>query len=225
MVTSTETRLQQHGLEVESLPAIEEIFPIRFRDPSELARRALALHALLGVIFYPNPKEISEWLRAENFLQELTEREKWAFSITELPEAEMSWKQTAMQSNLLTWRAESLYVLLWASGEISSLLEPDVRMDGSLTAEHLPALGEPLQPFIRKAELRPRQEILAELHYHFFLNHFVEVIQEQYGESIDGVDHMLVIERLHALHWIACAGQSEWDADARIEGGSVPYCL
>src|SRR5690349_21619713 len=116
MTISTRARLERHGLEVDSLPEIEEIFPIQFRDPAELARRALALHALLGVIFYQDPREISEWMRAENFLHELTEREKWVFSITELPEAEMLWKQTAMQSNLLTWRAESLYVLLWASG-------------------------------------------------------------------------------------------------------------
>ncbi|WP_328412934.1 DUF4272 domain-containing protein [Nocardia sp. NBC_00403] len=195
------------------MPGIEEILPIQFRNPVELAKRTLALHALLGVIFHPNPKEISEWIRAEHFLHELTEREKWVFSLTELPEEDMLWKQAAMQSNLLTWRAESLYVLLWASGDISSLLEPSERMDGSLVADRLPALGEPLQPFIRKAELRPRQEILAELHYYFFLNHFVENIYEQCGEIVDGLDPLLVAERCHALHWISCAGQSEWDAD------------
>lgn len=213
MIASTQTRLKQHGLEVESLPEVEEIFPVQFREPIELARRTLALHALLGVIFHPQPKEVSEWLRAENFLHELTEREKWAFSITELPEEEMLWKQAAMQTNLLTWRAESLYVLLWASGEISSLLGPDERMDGSVIADYLPALGEPLQPFIQKAELRPRQEILAELHYYFVLNHIAEEIYEQSGESIDGLEPMVVGERLYALHWIACAGQSKWDAD------------
>ncbi|MEU1956221.1 DUF4272 domain-containing protein [Nocardia rhamnosiphila] len=76
MTLSTEDRLKQHGLEVESLPEIEEIFPIRLRAPGELARRTLALHALLGILFHPDPREVSEWMRAENFLQELTEREK-----------------------------------------------------------------------------------------------------------------------------------------------------
>lgn len=225
MKISTRARLERHGLEVDSLPEIEEIFSIQFRDPAELARRALALHALLGVIFYQDPREISEWMRAENFLHELTEREKWVFSITGLPEAEMLWKQTAMQSNLLTWRAESLYVLLWASGEISSMLGPDERMDGSLITDLLPTLGDPLQPFIQKTEMRPRREILEELHYYFFLNHFVEVINEQYGESIDGVDPMLVTERLHTLYWIACAGQLDWDVDPRVEGDDVHWPL
>lgn len=211
---------------MESLPEVEEIFPIQFRDPGELARRALALHGLLGIIFHQDPREVAEWLRSESFLHELTEREKWAFSITESPEAEMLWKQTAMQSNLLTWRAESLYVLLWAAGEIPGmLLGPDERMDGSVVAEHLPMLGESLQPFIRKIGMRPRSEILAELHYYFFLNHFVGDIYEQYGDVIDGVDLMLVAERLHALCWIACAGHSEWDADPEAEDDDIHQLL
>ncbi|MFI9534720.1 DUF4272 domain-containing protein [Nocardia fusca] len=213
MTVSTQDRLKQHGLEVDFLPDIEEIFPIRLRDPGELARRTLALHALLGIIFHPDPREISEWMKAEDFLQELTEREKWAFSLTDLPEEEMLWRQSAMQSNLLTWRAESLYVLLWASGRVPSLVDPSERMDGSLVADHLPALGQPLQPFIRDAGLRPSQEILTELHYYFFLNHFMEDIYEQTGEIIGDLDPMLTAERFHALHWITCAGQSEWDAD------------
>ncbi|MGW6332130.1 DUF4272 domain-containing protein [Nocardia rhamnosiphila] len=213
MTLSTQDRLKQHGLEVDSLPEIEEIFPIRLRDPDELARRTLALHALLGIIFYPDPREVSEWMRTENFLQELTEREKWAFSLTELPEEEMRWQQTAMQTNLLTWRAESLYVLLWAAGRVPSLVGPSERMDGSLVADHLPILGRPLQPFIREAGLRPTREILAELHYYFFLNHFMEDIYEQTGEIVGDLDPMLTAERFQALHWIACADQSEWDGD------------
>lgn len=217
MVASTLARLEQHGLEVESLPEIEEIFPVRFRDPDELARRALALHGLLGVIFYEDPREISEWLRSENFLNELTDREKQAFAITELPDAEMRWKQRALQSNLLSWRAESLYVLLWAAGEVSDLIAPDERMDGSQIIDILPTLGEPLQPFIRRIGMRSRDEILAELHYYFFLHHCVGDIYEKYGEIVDGVDLMIVTERLQALWWIACADHSEWDAGSETE--------
>ncbi|MGW1739086.1 DUF4272 domain-containing protein [Nocardia sp. NPDC001965] len=213
MILSTQDRLKQHGLEVDSLPEITEIFPIRLRDPGELAERTLALHALLGIIFHPEPREISEWLRAEDFLQKLTEREKWAFALTELPEDEMRWQQTALQSNLLTWRAESLYVLLWASGRVPSLVDAGERMDGSLVAEHLPTLGRPLQPFIHEAGLRPGREILTELHYYFFLNHFMEDVYEQTGEIIGDLDPMLTAERFRALHWISCADQSEWDAD------------
>ncbi|WP_280425632.1 DUF4272 domain-containing protein [Nocardia carnea] len=211
MSASTITRLQQHGLDVISLAAIEEIFPIGFRHPTEVAERAIALHALLGVIFHPNPREVSEWIRAEDFYQELTEREKWAFSITELADEEMQWRQAALQSNLLTWRAESLYVLLWASGRIPNLLEPDERMDGSMVVDHLPALGEPLQPFIREFTLRPREEILAELHYYFFLDDFEEEIFEHCAETAGDWEPMLVAERLHALQWLASADRPEWD--------------
>lgn len=211
MTASTITRLKQLGLDVISLAEIDEIFPIEFRDPTELAKRAIALHALLGIIFHPNPREVSEWISAENFYHELTEQEKWAFSITELPEEEMRWKQRAMQSHLLTWRAESLYILLWASGKIPNLIEPDERMDGSMVVGHLPALGEPLQPFIREFELRPKEELLAELHYYFFLDDFVEEIFEYREETAAGWDPMLVAERFHTLHWIASAGQSAWD--------------
>ncbi|WP_454198328.1 DUF4272 domain-containing protein [Nocardia sp. Marseille-Q1738] len=48
---------------------------------------------------------------------------------------------------------------------------------------------------------------------HFFLNRLMEDIYEQHGESAGGLDPMLVAERCYALHWIACAGESEWDAD------------
>lgn len=213
MSASTQARLKQHGLEVDSLPEIEEILPIQLRTPTDLARRALALHALLGVIFHPQPRAVSEWLRAQNFLHELTEREQQVFALTELPDEEMQWRQASLQSNILTWRAESLYVLLWASGKIEHLVEPDERMDGALVADHLPELGEPLQPFIQETTLRPRHEILAELHYYFFLNHCLADIYEQYGESINGLDPVLVAERCEALHWVACADHAEWDAD------------
>lgn len=213
MVQATRTRLARHGFEVDSLPEIEEVFPIQFRDPERLATRALALHALLGVIFYPQPKEISEWITAERFLPEFTEREREILRITELPEEEMRWKQTALQSNLVTWRAESLYVLLWAAGKIPTLLEPDERMDGSLVADLLPAVGDPIQPFVRDFTMRPGREILAELHYHFFVNHFLEVVYEESGEIAGGLDPMLVGERLQALHWIACADRSEWEME------------
>lgn len=213
MTVSTQDRLKQHGLKVDSLPEIAEIFPIRLRDPGELAGRALALHALLGIIFHPDPREVAEWMRAENFLQVLTEREKQVVALTELPEEEMLWQQSAMRSNLLTWRAESLYVLLWASGRIPDLVDPSERMDGSLVADQLPALGRAVQPFLREAGLRPGREILTELHYYFFLNHFMEDVYEQTGEIIGDLDPMLTAERFHALHWITCAGQSEWDAD------------
>lgn len=131
--------------------------------------------------------------------------------MTDLPEEEMLWKQKAMQSNVITWRAESLHVLLWALGEIPTMLEPTERMDGSGVAECLPGLGETMQPFIQKAKLRPKQEILAELHFYFFLRHFIEEIHEQTGEWIDNIEPILVEERYYALFWIACADQIEWD--------------
>ncbi|MEU7765582.1 DUF4272 domain-containing protein [Nocardia sp. NPDC049190] len=207
MTLSTRIRLEQHGvrLKAEHLPEIDEVFSVHVRSPTEIAKRIIALHALLGVIFHRDPREVKEWMEEENFLHELTEREQWAFALTELPEAEMLWRQQTMQTNLLTWRAESLYVLLWASGAIPSMIEPDERIDGSSVIDHLPGLGEPLQPFIQKATLRPRQEIVEELHYYLALRLCQGVM--------DHIDAQVVEERYYALYWIACADDSEWDED------------
>lgn len=71
-MNSTVNRLRQHGLEIGSLPEIEEILPIHFRDGTVLAKRTLALHALLGVIFYQDPKDIVQWVEQEKLESELT---------------------------------------------------------------------------------------------------------------------------------------------------------
>ena len=38
---------------------------VSIRPAEDVARRALALHLLLGVIFYPAPEEVVKWAREE----------------------------------------------------------------------------------------------------------------------------------------------------------------
>ncbi|MEV4127372.1 DUF4272 domain-containing protein [Nocardia sp. NPDC049707] len=221
MATSVMARARQHGLEYEFLAPVEDSFDIQFRSSTTVARRILALHGLLGVLFHSDPREIVEWMRAESMISEFTTQERQILAIVELPEDEMFWKQRAFHQHRLTWRAESLNMLLWATGRLDSVPAADQRADLTEAADHLPVLGERLQPFVDNAVLRSRDEILAEMHYysclagHFdtlrTLQEFAPDEAEEYEERIHGVHELLTEERFHSLHWIACAGESDWD--------------
>lgn len=193
-----------------NFPVYPERNEIHLRSAGEVAKRALSLHLLLGVIFYKEPEKVAKWATNEGLWVSLSPQEQNIFRvpISDLGPAEKKWKQQALQSNLLTWRIEGLLALLWSMGLVEKLELPIERCDGFYIGRVLPALGESIQPFLTQARLRPVEEIADMLEKHFQIyNHQVEAYKNE--EELQ-FDMMITYERIHALNW-ACGLVDEWD--------------
>ncbi len=193
-----------------NFPVYPERNEVYLRLAEEVAQRALALHLLLGVIFYEEPEKIVEWAKREGLWGSLSPQEQKVFEvpISDLSPAEKKWRQQVMQSNLLTWRIEGLLALLWSMYLVEELELPTERCDGGTIAEVMPNLGDSLKTFINQAQLRPIEEIVHMLEQHFQIyNHQIEAFE---NEEELRFDMLVTYERIHALNWV-CGLIDEWD--------------
>lgn len=207
----SEDKLRSIGLYPNSnIPALEDETMIQLRSPEEVAIRAFLLHALMGVIFYEKPAEVVKWVQKEGLWESLTPKEKEIFliPISSLDEGEKAWRQKALQSNLLTWRIEGLWVLLWSLGKIDLLDWPKERCDGGLLRGCVPELGESVQSYIKNAQFRDISTLLDEVDLTYRLHRsFYEEGSQPFHQSFD---QMVVYERIHAFAWIT-NWLDEWD--------------
>lgn len=180
------------------------------RPAKEIAKRALALHLLLGVIFYEEPKDIVEWAIEEGLWDSLSPQEQqvFAFPISNHDEGEKRWRQKAMQSNRLTWRIEGLLALLWCLGKVEHLDLPIEKCDGSILSEVLPQIGESLDAFISQAQLRPVEDLVYLLQQHIQIHKDQQKAFEN-NESLP-FDMLITYERIHALYWTVSL-IDQWD--------------
>jgi hypothetical protein len=183
---------------------------VSVRPAEDVARRALELHLLQGVIFHHAPEEVVKWAREEGLWEYLSPREKEIFRIpvSGLSPEEIRWKQQALQSHLLTWRIEGLLALLWSLDLVESLEPPVDRCDGTVMQDVLPMPGDSLEAFIRKARLRPVEEIVQMLERHLQIYHQQAEAYEK-GETLP-FDLLVAYERIHAWNWV-CGWVDEWD--------------
>ncbi|MFD1408851.1 DUF4272 domain-containing protein [Kroppenstedtia eburnea] len=197
----SERMLREHGIPMD--PGLKYVEDFQFRSPQEVARRALVLHALLGVIFYHRPLDVVEWVREEGLWEELTPREKEIFQIPLIEdEGERVWKLRRMQSNRITWRMEALWALLWSLGKIETLGWPSGQSDAEQVGNAVPQLGESTESFIENAEFRPLSEIADQADLMFRLFHGLQRAREENSEAPAGVEPFTVYEWHLALQWI-----------------------
>ncbi|SFJ45257.1 DUF4272 domain-containing protein [Thermoflavimicrobium dichotomicum] len=209
----SEENLQRVGLEVNpAFPVLPGEADIQTRSAEEVAKRALALYNLLGVIFYESPEEVVQWTINEGLWDSLSPREKEIFSIpiSDQDPAEKAWALRSLKSNILTWRIEALWVLLWCLGKVDRLELPQEKLDGSGIREVMPELGEPVQAFIEQARLRPLSEVLDQIDLHYRIYWTMSEAEEQEKELPVYFDSYILYERLHAFSWLA-GFEEEWD--------------
>lgn len=208
----SEGKLHSIGLDPNpNIPALEDETMIQLRSPEEIAIRAFLLHALMGVIFYEKPAEVVRWVQTEGLWESLTPKEKKIFliPISNLDEGQKAWQQKALQSNLLTWRIEGLWALLWSLGKIDLLDWPKEKCDGGLLRGCVPELGESVQSYIKNARLRNISDLLDEIDLTYRIH---RSFAEEGGVQpiLESFDQMIVYERIHAFAWIV-NWLDEWD--------------
>lgn len=186
------------------LPPVIAASEVRLQQPQAVAERALALFLVA--------------LRAESLnsgepiaVSELTQR--LPLSSAFLSEAEVAYLQQDQpdeQANInFCWRYESLALLLWALGKLPELSTATQICEVSQIAELMLAQTE--SEFLSEPNLRPTQEILDALDFHFRLHWAVRQARQdsqlELGEFIPGV----IYERHYALNWLCNFEEADWD--------------
>ena len=125
---------------------VEESPPDEIRSAREIAVRALALFAPIGVALGAPRAEVVPWLKEKKLWEELTSREVDFLANENPPERSVV---------NYSWQSERLVVLLWALGKVSSLPPSSQQCDTGVLQELLPPFSEePVSRFVESARLR-----------------------------------------------------------------------
>ena len=182
---------------------LEDSQPDEIRSPREVAVRALALFAPVGVALGAPRAEVVPWLKNEQLWEELTPLE------VEFLSRENSPRQLMVN---FSWQTERLVVLLWALGRIDELPPSSVQCDPQLFQELLPPyVTEPVANWIASATLRSDDELLQ----------MADELLQQHWKARDAhllrrpqpseIDIEIVQERHHAINWIIGYDGLAWD--------------
>lgn len=191
------------------IPGVEEI---HLREPSEVARRILALFLVATR---------AESILAGNPLDADRMRQRCPIGFDAMSADErLFFDQAAPQaSEQLVWRYESLMTLQWALDMQFDLPWPDEHAD--LTAVTRLMVDLPDQSIVDQARLRSTGELLNAAERHQQLYYCVAMAQTQNLDAPAGVSGGVVCERLIALAWLLGLA-SDWDhAASWVENGMV----
>jgi hypothetical protein len=109
----------------------------------------------------------------------------------------------------LTWRYESLNVLLWALGLVEELIFPNKECD----VDHIVStmIRQTRQELLSKVRLRDKQEILDQLDIAYRL-HWAAVDARLHNRQLpDDLHPGIIYERHYALNWLTHYADQEWD--------------
>jgi hypothetical protein len=191
----------------------------QIRGADEVARRCIVLHAVLAVGHDEPRDEIVAWLRREGLWSSVSPLEA-DFLLAELP--------SDQQYINATWRAESLYALLWALGLVADLPSPTQLCDLQFLKSLVPPLLGSVGAFILSTRLRADAEIhdaneqIYQIHWRVrdaqFRNEPTptgKLARMSVADSeppAESYDAGVVQERHYALNWLIGYCGQEWDA-------------
>jgi hypothetical protein len=182
------------------LPVIEAEANSKRRTTEEVAIRAMALCVVATKADGMDQKQVDELIERFQLASAFTPDES-AF-IKDLNPNDHDRSQ-------FVWRYECYSVLLWSLGYIDKLERPDKACDLETAIKILN--GGSRDDFIKKAKLRPQQEILdaADLIYRY---HWAVVDAQVKGQDAPAkLSGDVVVERHYVLNWLIGYMDQEWD--------------
>lgn len=183
------------------LPYVEGENVTRLRTPQEVAKRAIVLYVIVLVANGFDNKQFSDWLKKESLWESVSKSEK-QFLESNNPD------KSSIRNN--SWRAESLWVLLWALSKIETLELPMDLCDPPLVQSILPEFECDCYAFIEKAALRSVSEILDATDLIYRIHWAVVEARLHNQEMPNGFDASVVYERHYALNWLTYYAE-DWD--------------
>lgn len=180
------------------LPYLDRTEP---RASSEVAERALVLHAMLQIHFGAPIDVIASWIRANQLGPSLSRHERSLLTNESLTEQE---------TINLYWYIEALWAMVWA-GQLTEDLAIDQHVVGNL-ATLLPNLqvNEDDSGFRRRFLLRPFEEIHSMLDLYYRAHWYARDGQlNNYSTEPFNLD--VIMERRRALEWISDCKLADWE--------------
>jgi len=182
----------------------EEMLPDEeVRDASEIARRALALFAVVGLALGAPRETTLTWLRDESLWDELSPEELKFVSTLE---------PTERQRTNGSWRSEALLMLLWSIGVVNELPGLAQQCDVGTFQRVLPPFANvTVNEFISSAQRRSDDELFE------MANDLLDSHWEARDARINSkpmpanLDIGIIHERHHAINWIIGYGGLPWD--------------
>ena len=173
------------------------------RPAQEVARRSLALFAVVGTALGVPRAEIFSWLRSEGLWAALTAHEVAYLEQTNPPrKAHINFG----------WQSERLIVLLWALGTIQELPDSATQCDTSVFKSVLPPFASTsTQAFIAQASLIDEDRLWKQAEL-YLEDHWKARDAQLYERSMPpGIDLEIVQERHHAINWVTGYDGLPWD--------------
>ena len=172
------------------------------RTPEDVARRCVALYALVAVGNGVDRDQMREWLESEGLRDELTPKEAEYFA-SEAP-------SRGMLINA-TWFVERVHSLVWALGLQSGLDPMGGPCDVPAVQDVLPEVGGATGDFIKNATLRSRAEIDDALEAVYQAHWKLRDAKINKRDAPADLNIGVVQERHHALNWLTGYGGLAWD--------------
>lgn len=172
-----------------SLPAIDDSM-YKLRSPQEVGKRILILTYLNCVASEPSlQQEVMMFLIREKLWDDVTPDEKVLFHKTKLGDEDIDG---------IFWRKETIWMLLWVTGQVDDVGTPDHEVDLYEIFPLLPGFFESTEQFLRQIDTRDNVEIFAEQDFYFRLNWSLRSAPNHETSLVPGVVH----ERDVALSWL-----------------------
>jgi hypothetical protein len=173
------------------------------RPSQEIARRCLALFAVVGKALGAPRDETMSWLRTEGLWGDLTAREVAYLEQANPPRrAHVNWG----------WQSERVIVLLWALGKIQELPDSATQCDTSVFQSILPPFaGISTRAFIAQASLIDENSLWKQADFYLEEHWTARDAQLHEGAMPPGIDIEIVQERHHAINWITGYDGLPWD--------------
>ena len=173
------------------------------RPAEEVARRSLALFAVVGTALGAPRDEILSWLRTGGLWDALTAHEVAYLAQTNPPpKAHLNFG----------WQSERLIVLLWALGKLDELPDSATQCDTSVFQSVLPPFAKKsTQAFIAQAALIEEDRLWKQAEL-YLDDHWKARDAQLHERSMPpGIDIEIVQERHHAINWITGYAGLSWD--------------
>jgi len=172
------------------------------RGADEVARRCIALYAIIAAGHEEPRGELIDWLRRENLWEAVSPVEA-SFLQSDAP--------TKQQLVNATWRTEALSSLLWSLGFVPELPPPTGLCDVQALRRVLPPLMGSVAEWVSTARLRPDSEF-REANENIYQIHWAVRDARLNGRPIpQGFDPGVVQERHYALNWLIGYCGQDWD--------------
>jgi hypothetical protein len=178
---------------LQDLPVTEDHTNARFQTAQDIARRSVILYAIIFVVHGEmTTEEARAYLQGSGLWPNVSPMERKFLASNNVPD------QVRFE---YSWRIESLNVLLWSLGKISTLDLPRKMCDFE-NVRDLPDLSVDPNAWIERAALRNVEDILNESDFIYRL-HWAVRDGELKKHAVPGNFHPgIIFERHYALNWL-----------------------